>query len=205
LAKIYYEKNSENFRFEDRVSITQLVLSDSSKANELYAEFTAGKRTLDLFTPAMVSAKKKALTAEIKKIKSTKAKNKADRAKNDSLRLAKETELKSLKPDVAVRTLEQMIERYGEEIETPNLGTVSLPMNSGAIGLFQKGENPIATEVFEEKPGTIAPVKAIGGGYVIVRVDSKEPSRKKTFEEAKSLIEEGINVFPLPDAPSEGN
>ncbi|NDB66718.1 MAG: DUF1178 family protein [Methylocystaceae bacterium] len=28
---------------------------------------------------------------------------------------------------------------------------------------------------------------------------------RATFEEAKSLIEEGIKVFPLPDAPSEGN
>ncbi|MDX2128050.1 MAG: peptidylprolyl isomerase [Chloroherpetonaceae bacterium] len=186
LAKIYYDKNSESFRFEDRVSITQLVLSDSSKANALYEELTTGKRTLDLITPTMIEAKKKALSAELKKLKSAKAKKKADKARNDSLRLAKEAELKALKPDLTVRTLEQMIERYGEEIETPNLGTVSLPMNSGAIGLFQKGENPIATEVFDEKPGTIAPVKSIGGGFVIVRVDSKEPSRKKTFEEAKA-------------------
>jgi peptidyl-prolyl cis-trans isomerase SurA len=175
VAAPYYEAHRERYQFGERVAISQIVVSNKDLADKLYDEITQGKRTLDIVTAQDV----KKQTADLKK-QLARLKRKDKNYQKDRADL--EAKLAALKVDDKVRTFEELSQRYGQRFADDD--TLKL----GFVGLFQKGENKSADEVFNQPKGFVNPPVQIDGAFVIIRVDGRESPRPKTFEEARPEV-----------------
>lgn len=67
---------------------------------------------------------------------------------------------------------------------------------AGKFDLVDAKSNQLALEADKlKKPGEYSSIISNAGGYSIIRLDSKEPSRTKTFEEAKAEVSGAFQEF----------
>lgn len=175
VARPYYEAHRDRYQFGERVAISQIVVSNKDLADKLYAEITQAKRTLDVVTAQDV----KKQTADLKK-QLARLKRKDKNFEKDRSDL--QAKIAALKVDDKVRTFEALSQRYGQRFAEED------SLKVGFVGLFQKGENKSADVVFNQAKGFVNPPTQIDGAFIIIRVDSKEDPRPKTFEEARPEV-----------------
>jgi peptidyl-prolyl cis-trans isomerase SurA len=175
VATPYYEAHRDRYQFGERVAISQIVVSNKDLADKLYAEITQAKRTLDVVTAQDV----KKQTADLKK-QLARLKRKDKNFEKDRSDL--QAKIADLKVDDKVRTFEALSQRYGQRFAEED------SLKVGFVGLFQKGENKSADAVFAQAKGFVNPPTQIDGAFIVIRVDSKEAPRPKTFEEARPEV-----------------
>lgn len=172
LAKVYYDAHKDEFKFNERVSITEIATSTENTAKRVYDELVEKKRTMNAVSADSVRREQARLNGEIKKL------NKKD--KTYKARLAElKTQLAGIKKDDAPRSFEELAKRYSEKIN--NTGEPIL-QSAG----YQKGEYPVADAVFTQAVGTITAPQLVDGKYYVVRIDGKEAPRPKSFDEARA-------------------
>jgi peptidyl-prolyl cis-trans isomerase SurA len=173
VLRAYFNQAKNDYTFGDRVAISEIVVTNKSNTDQLYAELTSKKRTLDVLTQDDADKEKARLAAERKKLSK---KDKAFKAKSDSLA----QRIAAIKADDQPRSFEKLADLYSEKL-TDTLRT-------GYVGLFSKGEMPEADKVFGQKPLFITPPFELEGRFTIVRLDRVEQPRAKTFDEAKAEL-----------------
>ncbi len=168
IARAYFDAHRNEFQFGERVQISQIVVSSKSLIEALREELVEKRRTLDLVSADSVKQARRALRAALVQLKRG---TKDYARKKDSL-LQK---LASLKVDDQPRPFEVLAQRYSEKYDTAT---------GAKVGLFQQGENMLADIVFQSEPGSISAPITFEERYYLIRLDRREPTRPKTFEEA---------------------
>jgi len=168
IARAYFDAHRNEFQFGERVQISQIVVSSKSLIEALREELVEKRRTLDLVSADSVKQARRALRAALAQLKRG---TKDYARKKDSL-LQK---LASLKVDDQPRPFEVLAQRYSEKYDTAT---------GAKVGLFQQGENMLADIVFQSEPGSISAPITFEERYYLIRLDRREPTRPKTFEEA---------------------
>ncbi|MFN3426819.1 MAG: peptidylprolyl isomerase [Candidatus Thermochlorobacter sp.] len=172
MARAYFEAHKDEFKFSERVGISQIVVSDKALIDNLREELVEQRRTLDVVSADSVRRAKLALRKQLTALK----RNAKDYAsKKDSLL----KQLAALKVDTKPRTFDELAKRYSERYD---------PETGAFVGLFQRGESLLADIVFENEIGSISAPITYEDRHYLIRLDKREPARNKTFEEALTEI-----------------
>ncbi len=172
MARAYFEAHKDEFKFSDRVGISQIVVSDKALIDNLREELVEQRRTLDVVSADSVRRAKLALRKQLAALK----RNAKDYAsKKDSLL----KQLAALKVDTKPRSFDELAKRYSEKYD---------PETGAFVGLFQRGESLLADIVFENEIGSISAPITYEDRYYLIRLDKREPARNKTFEESLTEI-----------------
>ncbi len=166
MAQAFYDAHRDDFKFGERIEISQITVPTKQMAEKLRAELSEKKRELDIVTAADVKKKQAEIRAVLKKLKRRAPDYKAQKDSLDAALLA-------VKVDTEPRSFDELAKRYSET-------------SDAKVGLFQRGENTFADLVFGSDIGTISAPIGMDEKYHLVRVDRREPPRPKTFEEAKA-------------------
>ncbi|NTW49067.1 MAG: hypothetical protein HGB19_04910 [Chlorobiales bacterium] len=172
-ARAFYEKNKGSYKFEERVKLSEITVTDKNLADDLYAELTQGKRTRDILNAKMVASRRRKLQIQLRSVM-----RKTDTTSTIK-RVKLEKELSELTVDDQPRSFEAIVKRYSLSHDSTG--------NAKSF-LYQKDEFAIADDVFDQPKGSISEPIKLEDEYKIIRVDGREAARTKTFEEAKQEV-----------------
>lgn len=172
-ARAFYEQNKGNYRFGERVKLSEITVTDKNLADDLYTELTLGKRTRDILNARTVASRRRKLQIQLRQLM----------RKPDTTSIAKrkklEKELSELAVDNQPRSFEAIAKRYSLNIDSTGTAKSTL---------YQKEEFAVADQVFDQPKGFISEPIKLDNVYKIVRVDGREAPRTKTFAEARQEV-----------------
>lgn len=172
IARAYFAAHKDEFKFGERVGISQIVVSDKTLIDNLRDELLEQRRTLDIVSADSVKRATRLFRAQLAALK----RNAKDyKAKKDSLL----KQLAALKVDEKPRTFDELAKRYSEKYDAET---------GASAGLFQRGESLLADIVFDSELGSISAPITFEDRYYLIRLDKREPARNKTFEESLTEI-----------------